>query len=59
MKLSGVSILREYVKMYNEWKWTMKLSGLSILREYVKKDLKFDLVLVIVLFFQSKGLNAY
>ena len=37
----------------------MKLSGVSILQKYVKKTLKFDLVFVIVLFLESKGLNAY
>ena len=37
----------------------MKLSGVSILQKYVKKTLKFDLVLVIVLFLESEGLNAY
>ena len=36
----------------------MKLSGVSILQKYVKKNLKFDLVFVIV-FLKSKGLNAY
>ena len=37
----------------------MKLSGVPILPKYVKKTLKFDLVLVIVLFLESKALNAY
>ena len=37
----------------------MKLSGVPILPKYVEKTLKFDLVLVIVLFLESKGLNAY
>ena len=40
-------------------KYTMKHSGVSILQKYVKKSLKFDLVLVIVLFLESTGLNAY
>ena len=37
----------------------MKLSRVSILQKCVKKTLKFDLVLVIVLFLESEGLNAY
>ena len=37
----------------------MKLSGVSILQKYVKKTLKFDLVFVIVLFVESKRLDAY
>ena len=37
----------------------MKLSGVPISPKYVKKTLKFDLVLVIALFLESKALNAY
>ena len=33
----------------------MKLSGVSIIWEYAKKDLKLNLVIVVVLALESKG----